>query len=249
MCPKTGPNAAQPRPLGAVVSIRIFAALADYHAVLTGCHPEYYSRQMLDALSAYLGCGGRLTYMGGNGFYWRVSYPASHPGMIELRRAEDGTRAWVEATGEYYHSSTGEYGGLWRRQGRAPNALAGVGFVAQGFDRSSYYRRTTASRHPRACFIFEGVDDEILGDFGLSGGGAAGLELDAFNPGLGSPPWALVVASSDERVVRGRGRVVLAGGPRRHGLLRAPGRRRRLLHRLHLLRGQPLAPQLTTSPG
>jgi N,N-dimethylformamidase len=153
---------------------------------------------MLDALSAYLGRGGRLMYMGGNGFYWRVSYPDSHPGMIELRRAEDGTRAWVEATGEYYHSSTGEYGGLWRRQGRAPNALAGVGFVAQGFDRSSYYRRTAASRDPRARFIFEGVEDEILGDFGLSGGGAAGLELDAFNPGLGSPPWALVVASSEE---------------------------------------------------
>ena len=172
--------------------------LADYRVVLTGCHPEYHSRQMLDALSAYLGRGGRLMYMGGNGFYWRVSYPASHPGMIEMRRAEDGTRAWVEATGEYYHSSTGEYGGLWRRQGRAPNALAGVGFVAQGFDRSSYYRRTAASRDPRARFIFDGVDDEILGDFGLSGGGAAGLELDAFNPGLGSPAWALVVASSEE---------------------------------------------------
>ena len=82
-----------------------------YPVVLTGCHPEYFSREMMDALAAYLGRGGRLMYMGGNGFYWRVSYPPSHPGMIELRRAEDGTRAWVEAVGEYYHSSTGEYGG------------------------------------------------------------------------------------------------------------------------------------------
>jgi N,N-dimethylformamidase len=166
--------------------------------VLTGCHPEYCSREMLDALAAYLGRGGRLMYMGGNGFYWRVSYPSAHPGMLEMRRAEDGTRAWVEVVGEYYHSSTGEYGGLWRRQGRAPNTLVGVGFVAQGFDRSSYYRRTPASRDPRARFIFEGIEDEILGDFGLAGGGAAGLELDAFNPSLGSPPWALVVASSEE---------------------------------------------------
>jgi N,N-dimethylformamidase len=168
-----------------------------YAVVLTGCHPEYDSREMLDALAAYLGRGGRLMYMGGNGFYWRVSYPAAHPGMIEMRRAEDGTRAWVESVGEYYHSSTGEYGGLWRRQDRAPNALVGVGFVAQGFDRSSYYRRTPASRDPRARFIFEGIEDEVLGDFGLSGGGAAGLELDAFNAALGSPPWALVVASSE----------------------------------------------------
>jgi N,N-dimethylformamidase len=172
--------------------------LDGYAVVLTGCHPEYCSREMLDALAAYLGRGGRLMYMGGNGFYWRVSYPPAHPGMLEMRRAEDGTRAWVEAPGEYYHSSTGEYGGLWRRQGRAPNTLVGVGFVAQGFDRSSYYRRTRASRDPRARFIFEGIEEEILGDFGLAWGGAAGLELDAFNPGLGSPPWALVVASSEE---------------------------------------------------
>src|SRR4030095_1992051 len=122
-------------------------------------------------------------YMGGNGFYWRVSYPAAHPGMIEVRRAEDGTRAWVEAVGEYYHSSTGGYVALGRRRGRAPNARAGGGFVAQGFDRSSYYRRTTASRNPRARFIFDGVDDEILRDFGLAWGGGDGLELDAFNPG------------------------------------------------------------------
>lgn len=172
--------------------------LDGYSVVLTGCHPEYVSREMMEALAAYLGRGGRLMYMGGNGFYWRVSYPRAHPGMIEMRRAEDGTRAWVESVGEYYHSSTGEYGGLWRRQGRAPNTLVGVGFVAQGFDRSSYYRRTAASRDPRARFIFDGVQDEVLGDFGVAWGGAAGLELDAFNPALGSPPWALVVASSED---------------------------------------------------
>ena len=171
--------------------------LDGYAVILTGCHPEYFSREMLDGLSAYLGRGGRLMYMGGNGFYWRVSYPPAHPGLIEMRRAEDGTRAWVESVGEYYHSSTGEYGGLWRRQGRAPNALVGVGFVAQGFDRSSYYRRTAASRDARARFIFEGIEDEVLGDFGVAWGGAAGLELDAVNPNLGSPPWALVVASSE----------------------------------------------------
>jgi N,N-dimethylformamidase len=172
--------------------------LEGHPVILTGCHPEYLSREMMDALAAYLGHGGRLMYMGGNGFYWRVSYPPAHPGMIEMRRAEDGTRAWAEAVGEYYHSSTGEYGGLWRRQGRAPNTLVGVGFVAQGFDRSSYYRRTPASRNPRARFIFDGIEDEILGDFGVAWGGAAGLELDAFNPSLGSPAWALVVASSED---------------------------------------------------
>ncbi len=69
--------------------------------------------------------------------------------------------------------------------------------VAQGFDAGSPYRRTPASRNPRAEFIFEGVEDEIIGDFGLMPGGVAGIEIDRFDPGRGSPPHALVIASSE----------------------------------------------------
>jgi len=136
-------------------------------------------------------------YMGGNGFYWRVAYHPTRDGIIEVRRSEDGTRAWDAEVGEYYHSFTGEYGGLWRRQSRAPNALAGVGFISQGFDHSSYYRRTEAARDPRAAFLFAGVEGEIIGDFGLLQGGAAGIEIDAVDPALGTPPHALVVARSE----------------------------------------------------
>ena len=39
------------------------------------------------------------------------------PGIIEIRRAEDGTRSWIAQPGEYYQSFNGEYGGLWRRIG------------------------------------------------------------------------------------------------------------------------------------
>ncbi|MGH9337258.1 MAG: N,N-dimethylformamidase beta subunit family domain-containing protein, partial [Vicinamibacteria bacterium] len=46
------------------------AALHPYRVVLTGTHPEYYSLQMLEGLRTYLDEGGRLMYMGGNGFYW-----------------------------------------------------------------------------------------------------------------------------------------------------------------------------------
>ena len=170
--------------------------LNPYRAVLTPSHPEYHSLEMLQAIEAYLAAGGRFMYLGGNGFYWRVSFDPAHPGMIELRRAEDGTRAWAEQPGQYYHA-TGEYGGLWRRIGRPPNTLVGIGFIAQGFDASSYYRRTAASRDPRAAFLFDGIEDEIIGDFGAWGGGAAGLEIDCYDAGLGSPPHALVVASSE----------------------------------------------------
>ena len=119
------------------------------------------------------------------------------PGVIECRKSEDGIRAFAPLPGEYHASFTGEYTGLWRRNGRPPNTLTGVGMVSQGFDISSPYVRTEASLDPRAEFIFEGVDSTVIGDFGLSGGGAAGLELDAADPALGTPPHTLVLASSE----------------------------------------------------
>ena len=79
-----------------------------------------------------------------------------------------------------------------------PNLLAGNGFVSQGFDFSSYYRRQEASFDPRTAFIFEGIgEDELIGDFGLQGGGAAGWEIDRFDHDLGTPPHALCLASSE----------------------------------------------------
>jgi N,N-dimethylformamidase len=171
--------------------------LRPYRVLVTGSHPEYKSLQMLDALDGWMRQGGRLMYLGGNGFYWRIAYHPTRPGTIEVRRSEDGTRAWDAEVGEYYHSFTGEYGGLWRRNNRAPQALAGVGFISQGFDHSSYYRRTEVSHDPRAAFIFEGVPEELLGDFGILQGGAAGLEIDCVDPMLGTPPHALVVARSE----------------------------------------------------
>ncbi|MEP4422512.1 MAG: N,N-dimethylformamidase beta subunit family domain-containing protein [Nitratireductor sp.] len=173
--------------------------VSGYRTVITATHPEYYSREMYDAVQTYTHSGGRLMYLGGNGFYWRIAFNKTQPGIIEVRRAEGGSRAWEPATGEYYHSFTGEYGGLWRRQGgRSPNHLVGIGFTAQGFDESSYYRRASGADDPRAAFVFEGIDDEIIGDFGLTGGGAAGMELDRHDVSIGSPPHSIVVASSEK---------------------------------------------------
>jgi N,N-dimethylformamidase len=152
---------------------------------------------MSDAMLAWQEQGGRLMYLGANGWYWRIAWHPTLPGVIEVRRAEDGIRTWAAEPGEYYHSFTGEFGGLWRRAGRPPNVVVGLGFAAQGFDVSSYYRRQPGSRDPRAAFIFAGVDDEIIGDFGLIGGGAAGLELDRADRALGTPPNLLVLASSE----------------------------------------------------
>ena len=174
------------------------ALLADYRVVITGTHPEYHSTAMWDTLKAWQDGGGRLMYLGANGWYWRIAFHATLPGVIEVRRAEDGIRTWEAEPGEYFHSFTGEFGGLWRRVGRPPNLMCGLGFIAQGFDLSSYYRRGPDADNPRAAFIFDGVPDEIIGDFGLVGGGAAGLELDCMNVRLGTPPNALRLATSEQ---------------------------------------------------
>ena len=168
------------------------AALAGYACLMTGTHPEYWSTAMRDGLDGFRAAGGRTMYMGGNGLYWRIAYHGSGSGTIEVRRGESGT-----APGEVHHAFNGEYGGLWRRIGRPPNQAVGVGFAGQGFDICSYFRRLPDSQDPRAAFIFEGVADEIIGDFGLIGGGAAGIELDRTDPAQGTPAHALVLARSE----------------------------------------------------
>ncbi len=175
------------------------ALLNHYQCVITGTHPEYPSKRMLDAYAAFQNRGGRFIYLGGNGFYWRTSYHPNLPGVIEMRRAEDGIRSWAAEGGEYYHSTTGELGGMWRRMGRAPQSVAGTGMTAQGFDLSTYYQRTPESFDARAAFIFDGIGEtERIGDFGLLGGGAAGWEIDRVDAGLGTPPHALVVATASD---------------------------------------------------
>jgi N,N-dimethylformamidase len=171
--------------------------LRPYRVVLTGTHPEYTSAAMLDGLEAYLRGGGRLMYLGGNGFYWVISFDPEQPHVLEVRK-QGGTRAWQAMPGEQFHSGTGELGGLWRDRGRPPQQLVGIGFTAQGFDICSHYRRLPDSFHPRAGFIFEGVGpDEPIGAFGLVGDGAAGLELDRYDLDLGTPPDTLLLASSE----------------------------------------------------
>lgn len=170
--------------------------LARYDVVLTGMHPEYVSGAQLDAFEQYTATGGRLMYLGGNGFYWVTTVLPDRPHVIELRRGLAGTRAWASEPGEEYHT-TGEPGGLWRHRGRAPQRLVGVGFAAQGGGPSAPYRRLPASADSRVAFVFEGVaEDAPIGDFGNNGGGAAGEEVDRADHALGTPPHALVMATS-----------------------------------------------------
>jgi N,N-dimethylformamidase len=171
--------------------------LRRYRVVLTPTHPEYYSSVMLDAWETYLGDGGRGMYLGGNGFYWVTASPPGKPHLIEVRRGESGSRGWQARPGEYHLAATGERSGLWRARGRAPQKLFGVGSAAHGWDESEPYAQMPQARDPRAAFIMDGIgEDEPIGDFGLIGGGASGHETDRYDRSLGTPPDALLLATS-----------------------------------------------------
>ena len=116
----------------------------------------------------------------------------------------------------------------------AATCWSGAGFTAQGFDLCSYYRRRPDSFDPRAAFIFEGVGaDETIGDFGLVGGGAAGLELDRADRSSARRrmPWCsasseghtdLYMVVCEEILVNtpDHHRQPIRPGARRHGVLR-----------------------------
>jgi len=173
------------------------SALAPYRVVITSSHPEYFSTQMFDATEDHVRQGGRMMYLGGNGWYWVIGYHPTRSGIVEVRRP-DAPRLWAADVSQGHLSFSGERAGTWSWAGRPPETFLGVCFITQGFDECSYYRRTPASRDERAAFIFEGVDDELIGDFGLLMGGAAGYEIDRADFLMGTPRHALVVASSEE---------------------------------------------------
>lgn len=173
------------------------ALLESHRVVITGSHPEYVTERMLDATESYVAGGGRLMYLGANGYYWVTSCDPERPHLIEVRRGHGGTQEWEAEPGEACHQTDGGPGGLWRHRGRTPNRLLGIGFTAQGWDGMSRpYRRTAASHDPEFAWIFEGVGDREIGAAGLVMGGAAGDELDRADLGLGTPPEAVVLASS-----------------------------------------------------
>ena len=175
------------------------AALAPYRVLICAQHPEYHSQRMLEALETFLARGGRLIYLGGNGFYWRAEPSADAPHALEVRRAEGGIRVWATEPGESWHQFGGGYGGLWRRIGKPAHRLVGNGFSAQGRHLGFPYVFTDAIADPRVRFMTDGIEDvagagRVFGDSGVMGGGAAGFELDSADPRHGTPPNALVVA-------------------------------------------------------
>lgn len=172
------------------------ACLKPYTTVITGSHPEYYSERMMNGTEEYLAGGGRLIYTGANGYYWVVSFSDDEPWCMEVRKAESGSRAWQAMPGEYYNQTEAVRSGMWRNRARAPQKLVGVGFSTEGFDTSGSFTKLPDAKDPAVSWIFDKVDSDTFGDFGLALGGAAGLEMDRYDLLLGTPPATRLLATS-----------------------------------------------------
>ena len=181
-------------------------ALHGYRCVILGSHPEYWTLAMLEALDSYLRDGGRVMYLGGNGLYWVTSLHSEQPFVMEVRKSGDGDfepELIHDQPGEMQHSTSLEAGGLWSRRGRPPRRLIGVEHSANVFTDAHGrwgFRRLPVSYEPRYEFVFDGVTAEVIGDFGLNLGTAAGYEMDSVPEWVWTDGWSPVVlarATSD----------------------------------------------------
>jgi N,N-dimethylformamidase len=167
--------------------------LKRYRAVATGSHPEYLSVEMESAYRAYVAGGGRLAYLGGNGFAAAVAY---RDDLMELRRGPTQSgRTWDGPLAEMNLALTGEPGGYLRDMGRGEYRLVGVGISLMGFSPALPFEKTAAGRSPEFAWLFNGVGDRF-GDTGVVQGGAAGYEVDSVSLHLGSPNDIVVVAAA-----------------------------------------------------
>ena len=116
-----------------------------------------------------------LSYLGGNGFYWRIVRHPEDPALLEIRRSEDGLRAWASEPGEYYNAFDGSYGGLWRRNGRPPQQLVGIGFTAQGNFVGMPYKRVCYDKN--MDWVFDGIMTICLAILALADMARLGLNL------------------------------------------------------------------------
>ena len=106
--------------------------LARYGTVLTGSHPEYHTVESLGAFMGYINNGGNIMYLGGNGFYWSCATDSQSLHRVEIRRGDQGCRAFTLPGGERLFSSNGQQGLLWRSRGLPSNMFLGVGCCACG---------------------------------------------------------------------------------------------------------------------
>jgi N,N-dimethylformamidase len=190
--------------------------LRPYECVILSAHPEYWSLPMLRALQDYVWRQGRrVMLLGGNAIGWVTSLDGERL-ISEVRKDkstqyEHGLRR--DFPHESQHSTDGVMGQLnWTEAGFPVWAVLGTQSltctVGQFSEGELGFARTPESFDPSVSFVFDGVDEDPIGAYGLNLGTAAAYEGDnvpATSLGYGGDTRVLAVARH-ERVVPFRDR-------------------------------------------
>ena len=172
------------------------ALLSRYRTVITGQHPEYQSPEIFTAVKEYLGSGGRFMYLGGNGFQNPAAWRNDGIPAVELRRLNEVYWTPQNFEGERRFELNGVDNLEWDHTWLTHNL--GLRYAGTTFGSgNTYYKVLPDSKNPRAAFIFAGVHNEIIGDYGTHFGGAAGDEFDKVDYDAGTPRHALHLAKSE----------------------------------------------------
>lgn len=171
-----------------------------YRVLITGQHPEYNSTRTQNALSDFLTRGGRLMYLGGNGFTNTIAWHPTLP-IMEVRKPNlDATSPiWLrdESTMMEFDGENSNLTGQWAARNVGVSFQGDV-FAIYYMAGSTYYRLLPDAGSERVKFIFAGTtSNEIIGNSGAHFGGAAGDEVDSFASKLGAPDHTLHLAQSD----------------------------------------------------
>ena len=160
--------------------------LRPYDCVILSAHPEYWSLPMLRALQTYVWDDGkRVMLLGGNAIGWVTSLDGDRL-LSEVRKNqstmyEHGLRR--DFPHESQHSTDGVMGTLnWTEAGFPVWAVLGTQSltctVGQFSEGEFGFARTPESYDPAVSFVFDGVDEELIGAYGLNLGSAAAYEGD-----------------------------------------------------------------------
>ena len=83
---------------GDIVTIDIGVHYGGFHTDSAWSYPvgtiAPETQRLMDATEAYLAGGGRVMYLGGNGYYWVTGTRSDEPACIEVRKLDSGSRAW-----------------------------------------------------------------------------------------------------------------------------------------------------------
>lgn len=117
------------------------ALLRNYKAVLLNTHPEYWTSEMVDGLSAYVNSGGSLINLSANGLFCKAVLKGNQVEIMRHKGGYGGT-----------HRLSGERGGQWRELGKPESSVLGAGIFLPNWGTFGPYQ-VNNERH----WIFKGT--------------------------------------------------------------------------------------------